>query len=201
MRTPDTDSDRIATRAVETLGRDIFRYVLRRVPSSQDADDVTAAVFLVIWEQRARLPHADQDLRMWCYGIARNKLREHLRSARRRVTRGTTARTDNPAAGLMDPAVVAIQNEDTARVHTALRLLDAKSRELVMLINWDGLSIAEAARLMRMNESTARTRYARARTRLRDLLSSQKTLQAKGGVETSQGTGRHEHRDSTLTRP
>ncbi|MDS0246959.1 RNA polymerase sigma factor [Microbacterium aurantiacum] len=41
-----------------------------------------------------------------------------------------------------------------------------KTRELVMLVHWDGFSIASAARRLSMNESTARTRYGRALQRL-----------------------------------
>jgi len=47
-------------------------------------------------------------------------------------------------------------------VRAAVLELDTKSRELVMLVHWDGFTIAEAARLLAVNESTARTRHGRA---------------------------------------
>ena len=39
-----------------------------------------------------------------------------------------------------------------------------------MLIHWDGLTITEAAELLGLNASTARSRYAAARTTLRQAL-------------------------------
>ncbi|MEV8218699.1 sigma factor-like helix-turn-helix DNA-binding protein [Microbacterium sp. NPDC077391] len=51
-------------------------------------------------------------------------------------------------------------------MRAAVVALDAKSRELMMLVHWDGFSLAEAARLLSMNESTARTRHGRALRRL-----------------------------------
>ncbi|WP_363432020.1 sigma factor-like helix-turn-helix DNA-binding protein [Microbacterium sp. LWH3-1.2] len=40
------------------------------------------------------------------------------------------------------------------------------SRELLILIHWDGFNIAQAARVMGLNQSSARTRYSRAKQRL-----------------------------------
>jgi len=45
--------------------------------------------------------------------------------------------------------------------------LKKEHRDLVMLIHWDGLSLAEAAELLQVNASTARSRYAAARESLR----------------------------------
>ena len=39
-----------------------------------------------------------------------------------------------------------------------------------MLIHWDGVTVAQAAELIGLNASTARTRYAAARAALRDAL-------------------------------
>lgn len=55
-------------------------------------------------------------------------------------------------------------------VRQALGALDQRSREVVTLVHWDGFAIAYAARLLSMNESTARTRHARALRRLEQQL-------------------------------
>ena len=43
-----------------------------------------------------------------------------------------------------------------------------------MLIHWDGFTIVEAAEILGLNPSTARSRYAAARELLRDALIDQK---------------------------
>lgn len=166
----DEEADRLAAHAVAAFGTDLYRYAVRRVSSPQDADDVTAAVFLTIWEQRKRLPHVDPDLRMWCFGIARNKLHEHHRAARRHGIHHQSTDPTLLASALADPEITVVEREEAAQVRHALDALDPRSRELVTLIHWDGLSIADASRLLHLNESSARTRYARARARLAVLL-------------------------------
>lgn len=48
--------------------------------------------------------------------------------------------------------------------------LHGAHRELIMLIHWDGMTVAQAAELLGLNPSTARTRYATARSALREAL-------------------------------
>jgi RNA polymerase sigma-70 factor (ECF subfamily) len=52
-----------------------------------------------------------------------------------------------------------------------LRLHNAQ-RELVMLVHWDGFTLVEAAEILRLNPSTARSRYAAAREVLRQALTA-----------------------------
>ncbi len=109
---------------------------------------------------------------MWCYGIARNKVRESLRSSKRRAEVETTAPTALLSSRALDPLVLVARHEEAAHIQDALTRLDERSRELVKLIHWDEMSIAEAARIIGMKESSARTKYARARSRLGELLAS-----------------------------
>lgn len=147
---------------------EILRYLQRRVDAPEDAADLLGRVLLTLWEGAARVPTVDPDARMWCFGIARNILREHYRHSKKRL-----ALTDDLRDHLRDSAIrdnaadTAAEAQIRARVvRTAVLALDKKSRELVMLVHWDGFSLAEAARLLALNESTARTRHARALRRL-----------------------------------
>lgn len=157
---------------VEGNADDLLRYFRRRVGQPEDAADLLGRVLLAVWENPARLPTTHHNARMWCFGVARNILREHYRH---------TAKQLALADGLREHlrSSVPLQNGADAMAETKLRseavrralsALDDRSRELVMLIHWDGFSIAEAARILSMNESTARTRHARALRRLKQLL-------------------------------
>lgn len=148
------------------LGTDLFKYALRRVPNPQDAQDITSAVFTVMWEQRNRLPAGDTDLRMWCFGIARNKVREHLRAASRRPNQDVLDAHSQISAPGTNPADLVATDAEAVLVRRALATLDSVSQELIILVHWDGLSLADASRVMRLKESSARTRYARAKARL-----------------------------------
>ena len=101
---------------------------------------------------------------MWLFTIARNVLANHRRSARTRhaliekvrvVLREVRDDTDIGAA---------------ADVRDAVHRLPDHQRELVMLVHWDRFTIVEAAELLDINASTARSRYAAARLALQQAL-------------------------------
>jgi len=153
-------------------GDDILRYLVRRVHNSEDAADLLGNVFLILWEKGARVPTSDEGARMWCFGIARNVLREHRRRAVASSGLATALRTHLRDAPQRDNSADAVA-ESTLRageVRNALAQLDERGRELLMLIYWDDFSIADAARLLSINESTARTRHVRALRRLEAML-------------------------------
>jgi len=148
---------------------DLLRYFRRRVEQPEDAADLLGHLLLVLWEKASRIPVSDEEARMWCFGIARNMLREHYRSATKRISLANTLRDHLAGSALPDnsadtTANARLQAQATRR---AVGQLDERSRELIILVHWDGFSIAQAARLLSMNESTARTRYGRALQRLR----------------------------------
>lgn len=147
---------------------DLLRYLQRRVDNREDAADLLAHVLFALWKSVGRLPTTDEGARRWCYGIARNVLREHYRHASKQLGLADTLREQLRGQGVNDNAAdtVAESNARAQRVRQAVMSLDERSRELVMLVHWDGFSIAEASRLLSINESTARTRHGRALQRL-----------------------------------
>ena len=147
---------------------DLLAYFARRVDIPADAADLLSELMIVVWRRQRNIPATDQDARPWMFGIARNVLRTHHRSARRKsaiaerlrleltAVQGTT--TTGPDAG------------ERAEAAAAVAALPTDLRELVTLVHWDGLSIVDAGTACGVNASTARSRYARARMLLREAL-------------------------------
>jgi RNA polymerase sigma-70 factor (ECF subfamily) len=162
------DHDRWASQVVEDNAADLLGYFLRRVGAAEDAADLLASLLLVIWRRRRDIPDETERARMWCYGAARNVLRQHHRGAVRREQLAAQLREHltHPQGAVIDPAAAVERQESNAVVRAALAELDPRSREIVVLIHWDGFTIAQAAGLLRMNASTARTKYERARGKL-----------------------------------
>ena len=157
---------------VQDNADDLLRYLRRRVTQPEDAADLLGRVLLAIWESSARLPTTDQDARMWCFGIARNILREHYRHAAKQLALADGLRDHLRASASAHKGADAVAEAKirSETVRHAVMALDDRSRELIMLIHWDGFSIADAARILALNQSTARTRYARALKRLQKQL-------------------------------
>ena len=158
---------------IDANAEDLLRYLRRRVNQPEDAADILGRVLLALWENSAKVPTIESDARMWCFGVARNMLREHRRNTARHLDLADELRDYLSGTSSEDNAAdtAAVSSMEASDVRSAVRSLEMKSRELVTLIHWDGFSIAAAARLLGMNESTARTRYQRALQRLERVLS------------------------------
>jgi RNA polymerase sigma-70 factor (ECF subfamily) len=150
----------------EALFRDtrspLLAYLTRRA-ASEDAADLLAEVYLIAWRSRAALP-AGEERRLWLFGVARRLLAEHHRSAWKQVdARGVAAAPDAPERPAADDGG---DDDRGATVRRALASLSDLDRELVTLTTWEGLSPAEAARVVGITAGTARVRLHRARARL-----------------------------------
>ena len=160
---------------VDANADDLLRYFLRRASPPEDAADLLAKVFLALWEKGARIPTSDEGARMWCFGVARNVLREHHRGRKKAIELATSLRdyihgTPQHHNSAADTAEARMRASDIRR---ALTLLHERAKELLILIYWDDFSIADAARLLSINESTARTLHARALKRLEAALEAE----------------------------
>lgn len=131
----------------------VLAYALRRAERGA-AEDVAAETFTVAWR---RLEEVPRDARPWLFGVARRVLSDQRRSQRRRASL--------QARLAAQPA----PNPSSARsigVLPALARLREQDRELLLLIAWEGLEPAEAARALGLSRIAARVRLHRARKRL-----------------------------------
>jgi len=135
---------------------DLLHYFERR--DRNDAADLLAETLVVAWRRVDDLPEDVVQARMWLFGIARMVLLGHARDQARRSRLADRLRDlPEPAANDADQAL---------DVRAAIAKLPEADAELVRLVHWDGLTLAEAATVVGINASTARGRYQRARTAL-----------------------------------
>jgi len=149
--------------ALRSASADLLRYFERRVRDLEDAADLLAETMLQAWRRRDVLPAEDERRRMWLFTIAAHVLANQRRAVRRRSALAEQLRSHLQQESASDPAEATAVRDAVLRLHAA-------QRELVMLIHWDGFTIVEAAELLGLNPSTARSRYAAARERLSEAL-------------------------------
>lgn len=162
MGAPDAE-ERVAS-VVEAGSADLLAYFVRRVDSPEDAADLLGETLLVIWRRAEAIPADDVGARMWMFGIARNVLSTHGRTARRRSALQDRLRSELRTSP--DPTGAG----DPLDVPAALRHLDERDQEIIRLTYWDGFTQKQAAELLGMPEGTVRSRHHRARATLRELL-------------------------------
>jgi RNA polymerase sigma-70 factor, ECF subfamily len=136
----------------------IRRYVTRRY--SGDINDVVDEVFLIAWTKRELLPVNEAQLAAWLFGAARrviaNKVRWQARLDRFSSLAEPLAPTEAPSSRECDLAV-----------HEALRQLREGDRELLLLVEWEGLSVESAADALGLPVTTVTKRLRAARERFR----------------------------------
>jgi RNA polymerase sigma factor (sigma-70 family) len=152
-------------------GRDVLAYALRRASGPEDAADVVAETFLVAWRRLSDVPSGD-DARLWLYGVARRVLANQRRGDRRRERLGERLRVELLGMAASQPA----PGGEQPSVLIALGQLDEDDRELLLLVGWEELGPAQAARVVGGSVVAVRSRLHRARRRLRAAM-----LAAEGG--------------------
>jgi RNA polymerase sigma-70 factor, ECF subfamily len=136
-------------------------YALRRA-SGDVAQDVVAETFLVAWRRL-------DDPLAWLYGVARRVLANERRSAGRRAALEGRLATAAVPAGPADPAQSV---GDAGLLRTAMARLSDRHREALMLVAWEGLFGARAARAAGCSRAAFAVRLHRARARLAAELAS-----------------------------
>jgi RNA polymerase sigma-70 factor (ECF subfamily) len=141
---------------------DILAYCGWRAASESDAEDAASEVFLTAWRRLDELPLGDA-ARVWLYATARRVIANQRRSSRRRVALKERLARDAASA----PGELSNAEREEALVHEALRRLGPRDREVLLLAEWEGLSLAEIAVVLGCLAITARGRLHRARRRFR----------------------------------
>ena len=128
-------------------------FVRRRAPASL-VEDVVSETFLVCWRKLDRVPAEPLP---WLYAVARKTLANQRRSLAREQRLGDA----DPVSATGEPEPVG----DTV-LAAAFAALSERDREVLRLIAWEGLSLSQAAVVLRCSALACRVRYHRAKTRL-----------------------------------
>lgn len=157
-------ADAVLTDALIANGPHLLRYLERRL-GVDDAPDALGEVMVAAWRRCDDLPRDSQGARMWLFGIARNVVLNSQRGTRRRLGLADRLRqhqaTRPPGQDGADEGI---------EVRDAIGRLEPDLAELVRAVHWDGFTLAEAAQILGIPASTARSRYGRARAELRSAL-------------------------------
>ena len=149
---------------VETAYRErrvrLFNYFLRCGISRPGAEDLTQGVFLVLLEQRDRYNPARGNLDVYMFGIARNLRRAWARRNQWELPADPVEISDRKVR--TSPDLVALKD--------AVQRLGEDYRETLILREFQGFSYDEIATIQDVPKGTVRSRLARARAHLRDLL-------------------------------
>jgi RNA polymerase sigma-70 factor (ECF subfamily) len=142
----------------------VFAFAARRI-GAEHADEIAAETFLIAWRRFESLPAEPLP---WLYGVARNVvLRQRAAAAREGVMVEAVA-NELGAVPTTGP-----ESDAEPRLAEAWRLLSERDREVLALVAWEELSVANAAAVLKCSAAVFSVRLHRARRRLARLLDAQ----------------------------
>ncbi len=157
----------------------VYSYAWLLTGSVADAEDVTQECFLALFRKPESFDPARAQLRTWLIAIAR---RQHL-GRRRDTSRESDSldpeRAQNPAG--FDEALIHAERADAVRM--AVGALPPPQREALYLFEFEGLSLAEIAGILKIEANAVKGRLYRGREQLKVSLAALKagTSSAKKG--------------------
>lgn len=142
----------------------VFGFLLRMLGTRDEAMDLTQDAFLKAWNA---LPDWRPEARFttWLFQIARNAALDLLRRRQRIefVSLDAETTSDAVADSAPSPEKVFADRQRIGLLQHALAMLPADQREILLLRELEGMSCAELALTLGLNEGTVKSRLARAR--------------------------------------
>ncbi|MRR13247.1 sigma-70 family RNA polymerase sigma factor, partial [bacterium] len=129
----------------------IFGFARARGLSVQDAEDITATVFLKTWESIGTYDDRGIPFAAWLFRIARNAIVDlHRRSSRMPVPV-----EDPEPTGVVDgPETLALMHADAERLRQAIRQLTEDQASVIALRYWWDMSLKDTATTLDKNENS-----------------------------------------------
>ena len=140
-------------------------FILRRVRSEHDTEDILQDVFWKIHNNVRTLKHGDK-LEAWIYQIARNTIIDHYRHQ---------AKPHSDISEMPDPVAEPVLAEDrpeelAACLKPMIDDLPEKYRQAIILTEYENLTQKEMSQQLGLSLSGAKSRIQRARQKLKGTL-------------------------------
>ena len=157
----------------------VFHFLCRMVGNEDDANDLAQETFVRVFRARASF-RTGEKFSTWLFTIAANLARNHIRWRSRHPNVSFEAETGEPeqTLGSTLPATARAPNEQALATERAeaVRMVVSKLpedlREAIVLCEWEELSVAEAAAILKSSPKAVESRLYRARQLLRERLKS-----------------------------
>lgn len=139
----------------------IFRLAFSTLKNKADADDVTQTVLLRLYETN-RIFESEDHVKYWLIRVTINACRKQ------RLCYGRRTEELDSCAGMP-----VFEDRQYADLFEAVMALDEKYRVVIFLHYYEGYSIKEIAKLLKIPQGTVGTRLDRARKKLKEQLTEE----------------------------
>lgn len=157
----------------------VYGFLCRLLGDETEAEDLAQETFLCVFES-CHTYRPEQRFTPWLFTIAANLARSRWRSIARHPLQSLDEVSDGESAGAsmalaaeeqQNPAQRLLHKEREEAVRAAVQGLPGELREVIVLCEWEDLSMAEAATILGTTAKAVDSRLYRARKALRKKLS------------------------------
>ncbi|HPU63564.1 MAG TPA: sigma-70 family RNA polymerase sigma factor [Mobilitalea sp.] len=153
---------------IREYGNDVLRTAYMYVKDIHVAEDIFQEVFIKVYNNLSTFV-GNSSIKTWIIRITINTCKDYLKSAYNRRVVPMMEYHEETISSELDYNEV--EKRDTNHlIKEAVLSLPAKYRDVVMCVYFNDMSIAEAAKVLDIAEGTAKSRLARARQKLKDVL-------------------------------
>ncbi|MDV6010989.1 RNA polymerase sigma factor SigM [Haloechinothrix sp. LS1_15] len=169
----------------------MWAVALRTLRNREDAADALQDAFVSAYRAAANF-RSESQVSTWLHRIVVNSCLDRIRKqqARPTVSLPDTDEYREPAA----PGDAMAQRETRMLVTDALQTLPEEQRVPIVLVDVEGYPVAEAAAILGVAEGTVKSRCARGRTKLAQLLGHLRNPDANANVPPPETTSEPEQR-------
>lgn len=149
-----------ARRLAEAYAPSVYRLAYARTGNAADAEDVMQEVFLTLLDKGPERFEDPDHAKAWLLRVTAQRAADHFRALRRRREAPLDEAENVPAPAADEPG----------ETLSAVLALPPQLRMTVHLHYYEGLSVAETAKVLGVGEGAVKTRLFRARAKLREYL-------------------------------
>ncbi len=159
----------------------VYSLALKLTGSAEDAMDASQDAFLKAF-QNLRSFRGESRVSVWLYRLTYNASMDILKKSRRGTLVPLPADEEGAELEIPDPSPTpdeeALRREELEEVRRAMEELDEDKRRILLMREYNGMSYQDIARALGLEEGTVKSRLARARAALAEILKKRGTFQA-----------------------
>ncbi len=147
---------------------------LYAVSINDHVDDIAQDIFLQIYLSAKKFK-GDSSVKTWIYSIAKFTINNKLRKKKLLYFWKSWKKTDQSDEALdliseETPVDVLVTSDNEQNVRSGIESLDVKSKEVIMLYEWSGLSYQQIGQTLGISIGTVKSRLNNARKKLKEHL-------------------------------
>lgn len=149
---------------------EIFRFILMRTRTKEEAQDLTSEAFLKTWQYVSSADRHIDNVRALLYRVGRNLVIDHYRKSGKEVHAFNEDEFEKLVDESIDLEEKVSKKDDIQKVFSLLHNLPEEAREIMLMRYAQDLSVSEIAKALGKKKGTVRVALHRAVKQLKAIL-------------------------------